>query len=396
MKVPFGCIQVTKGSVSRVKGALKTGRLTGGKNVRELEQKFSRIFNIKHAVAVSSGGDALTSALSVLYDFGAKRGDEIIVPALSFVATGNSVLNAGFTPVFVDIQLHSLNINPSGIETVITPRTRAIVPVHLMGKPADMDTIIAIAKKHKLKVIEDAAEAYGTIYKGHAAGTMGDMGCFSLYAAHLITAIEGGMVISDNMRMAEILRSLRAHGRACKCEECVINTRENALCAKRFNGRTDNRFIFERIGYSCKMNELEAAFALGQIAGYNRILKKRRANLLYAMKLFERFRPDLITVTEGPDETIGPHAFPVVLGAGSKINRDDMVGFLISRGIDSRSLFASMPTQCRGFSFLGYRQGDFPVAEFVGNNGFHIGMHQELGRRHIEYFVNTVSEYLKR
>ena len=291
MKFDFGTIAITDRSKELIQDILKTNRASSGKYVRQLEKRFANLIGAREAVAVSSGTDADALALAVLYDFGAQRGDEIIVPALSFVGTGNAVLQAGFTPVFVDIRKDTLNIDPEGIERTITKRTRAIMPVHLMGKPAEMDSINSIAKRHRLVVIEDAAEAYGTEYKGRPAGSLGDMACFSLYAAHVITSVEGGMVVTKNSGYAEILRSLRSHGRACKCAECVLNTRSER-CEKRFKYGSDIRFIFERIGYSSKMNEFEAAIGLGQIEEYNGMIAKRRRNLVYLMKEFEQFVQD--------------------------------------------------------------------------------------------------------
>src|SRR3989338_6105990 len=169
-KVPFGTVSITPEARVLIDQAFETKMVTRGKCVQEFEEKFAKLFGTKYAVAVSSGTDADALACAVLYDYGARRGDEIIVQALTFVATGNAVLQAGFTPVFIDIQRETLNINPEKIEAAITSRTRAIMPVHLMGKPADMDAILRIAGKHKLHVIEDAAEAHGAEYKGNRVG----------------------------------------------------------------------------------------------------------------------------------------------------------------------------------------------------------------------------------
>lgn len=397
MKLPFGTMNITARSKELINGILDSGRVTSGTYVREFERRFARLIGTKHAVAVSSGTDADALALAVLYDFGARRGDEVIVPALSFVATGNAVLQAGFVPVFVDVELKTLNIDPSRIARAITKKTRAIMPVHLMGKPAEMDTICDIARKHRLLVIEDAAEAYGTEYKGRPAGTFGDMAAFSLYAAHLITAVEGGMVVTNNAKYAGVIRSLRSHGRACKCDKCVLNT-ASAYCGKRFahRGGMDIRFIFERVGYSSKMNELEAAVGLGQMEIYGTVLTKRRQNLRYLMKKFKQFEYCLTTLKEEPHEKIGPHAFAVIINETSGIERDDMVDYLEKKGIDTRSLFSSMPTQCVGFKFLRYRLGDFPNAEYIGRNGFHIGVHQDLSEAHLDYFIDAVGKYLEK
>jgi len=395
MKIPFGTISVTEKSREIIQEILKSNRLSGGKYVRELEKKFAELVGAKEAVAVSTGTDADALALAVLYDFGAERGDEIILPALSFVATGNAVLQAGFTPVFVDIDRKTLNIDPARIEEKITRKTRAILPVHLMGKTAEMDTINEIARKYNLYVIEDAAEAHGATYKGKNAGILGNMGAFSLYVAHIITTVEGGIIITANSEFAEILRSLRSHGRACKCESCVLNV-ASAYCPKRFQygEKEDIRFIFERIGFSAKMNELEAAIGLGNLEIYHNILNRRRENLYFLMDGFKKFKPYLVTIEKEPYEEIGPHALPIIIQEGVNFNRTQLVNFLEKKGIDTRNLFSSMPTQCPGFRFLGYKFGDFPNAEYMGENGIHIGVHQDLGKKECNYILNTIEEFL--
>jgi dTDP-4-amino-4,6-dideoxygalactose transaminase len=395
MKIPFGTVSVTEKSKKLIGKILESNRLSGGRYVREFEKRFALLIGTKEAVAVSSGTDALALALAVLYEFGAKRGDEIIVPALSFAATGNAVLQVGFTPRFVDIDRKTLNIDPAKIESAITEKTKAILPVHLMGKPADMDTINGIAKKHNLYIVEDAAEAHGAVYKGKNVGTLGNMACYSLYVAHIITTVEGGVVTTDNPDFAEVLRSLRSHGRACKCESCVLNT-TSAYCPQRFQqgDNTDRRFIFERIGFSSKMNEIEAAIGLGNLEVYKNILNKRRKNLYYLMKKFKRFSPYLSTIEKKPYEEIGPHAFPVIIGQEARFKRNQLMDYLGKKEIDTRTLFSSMPTQCTGFNFLGYKIGDFPNAEYIGENGIHIGVHQEMGRRECDYFIQAVEEFL--
>jgi len=395
MKIPFGTISITQDSKDLINRILDSGRVSSGKYVREFEEQFAEMTGTKEAVAFSSGTDADALALAVLYDYGAERGDEIIVPALSFVATGNAVLQAGFKPVFVDVERKTLNIDPQQIEERITQKTRAIMPVHLMGKPARMDEINKIAKKHNLFVIEDAAEAHGAVYKGKNIGTIGDMAAYSLYLAHIITTIEGGIVTTDREDFAEILRSLRCHGRACKCKVCVVNT-SSAYCRKRFEHGRDIRFVFERIGYSCKMNEVEAAVGLGSLKMYEQIIDKRRHNLLTMIEKLREFDEYIATIHEQDGERIGPHALPMIVNEGAPFSRNQFTDYLDKNGIDTRDLFASMPTQCPGFSFLGCKPGDFPNAEYIGDNGLHIGVHQDLTDEHIEYFIDTVRKFLQR
>ncbi len=394
MRIPFGALTITEKARELVNEALASGRVSSGRYVRQFERRFAELAGTKEAVAVSSGTDADALALAALYDFGASRGDEVIVPALSFVATGNAVLQAGFKPVFVDIRRETLNIDPDLIEPAVTERTRAVMPVHLMGKPADMDAINAIAARHGLVVVEDAAEAHGGSYKGRRVGSLGDMAAFSLYVAHIITSIEGGIVTTDREDFAETIRSLRSHGRACKCPTCVVNT-GGGKCEKRWRYGTDIRFVFERVGYSCKMNELEAAVGLGSLECYEQIVQRRHANLLAMMERVRRFDPLLTTMTEEPHERLGPHALPVLVAEDAPFSRDQLVSYLASAGIDTRNLFQSMPTQCPGFAFLGHRLGEFPEAEYVGTHGFHVGCHQEITDEHIDYFTDVLERFMK-
>ncbi len=396
MKVPFGTITVTESARRRITEALDSGRLTQGRFVRELEERFAGLCGVKHAVAVSSGADALTLALAALHDRGARPGDEVIVPALSFAATGNAVLAARFKPVFVDVRRDTLNIDPDMIEAAVTERTRAIVAAHLMGKPADMDRINEIAERHGLFVVEDAAEAHGALYKGRPAGSLGRAAAFSLYAAHAVSAVEGGVITTNDEDLARILRSLRAHGRACDCAECVLSA-AGEPCPRRFEteGGQDIRFHFPRIGYSSKMNELEAAVGLGCLDVYEEISARRRENIGYALSQFSRLAPHLYTIREEPWETIGPHALPIILSEKAPFGRAELARRLEENGVETRTLFESMPTQCPGFAFLGYRPGDFPEAEYLGRRGLHVGVHQDLGTRHMEHVISTLARFLE-
>jgi len=395
--IPFGTITITDTAKRLIAEALESKRISCGKLVREFEDRFAALLGVKEAIAVSTGTDADILALAVLHDFGAKRGDEVIVPALSFVATGNAVLHAGFTPVFVDIERETLNIDTARIEAAITLKTRAIMPVHLMGKPSEMDTINTIAKKHSLLVVEDAAEAHGALYKGRPAGSLGDLAAFSTYVAHIITTGEGGVITTNNEQYGEILRSLRSHGRNCTCKRCIMNTDEVTYCAKRFSGEggEDIRFTFDRIGYSCKMNELEAAIGIGAMEVYHEIFKKRHDNLIHVLERFDRFAPYLSTIKEEPHERIGPHAIPIIINEGAPFTRAGLTRHLEQNGIETRTLFASMPTQCPGFAYLGYKLGQFPNAEYMGEHGIHIGVHQDVGIEDMDYALEILGQFIE-
>lgn len=395
MKLPFGTITITDKARALVNKALDNKRVSCGRMVREFEQRFAELVGVSHAVSVASGTDADALAMALLHDYGAQTGDEVIIPALSFVATGNAVLHARLTPRFVDVDRETLNIDPARITEAINARTRAIMPVHLMGKPADMDTIMEIAERHALLVIEDAAEAHGMHYKGKTAGSIGHLGAFSLYVAHIISTVEGGMITTNNEEYVEKLISLRSHGRACSCPTCILSSTQS-YCPKRFDQETgeDIRFTYPRIGYSCKMNELEAAVGLGNMDMYDNIVESRHNNLMYVLDRFDKFSPYLSTIREDEGEKIGPHAIPVIINEEASFTRTELTGYLEKNGIETRTLFQSIATQCPGFKYMGYKLGDFPVSEYIGANGFHIGCHQDMDSSHMEYFLYHINKFL--
>lgn len=344
-----------------------------GDNVREFEEKFAKKFGYKHAIATSSGTDADIDCCASLYDFGANRGDEIITPALSFVATTNSILAAGFIPKFVDIDLESLNIDPSKIEDAITDKTRAIMVVHTMGKPCEMDSILKIAKSYNLKVIEDACEAHGATYKGRDVGTIGDMGTFSFYTAHQIVCGEGGMAVTDDDKLAGIIRSVKSHGRP----------------------PGSIYFDFQRVGFNSKMNDLEAALGLESIELFDEHFNKRKNNLCKLLELTKDISKYCYFIKEENYEKISPHAFPLVL-KDEKYDRERLYKYLESKGIQCKTLFGCLPTQHNAFKFLKYKYGQFPVAEYVGNNGLHFGCHQYMTEDDLIFIKNALEEYFNK
>jgi dTDP-4-amino-4,6-dideoxygalactose transaminase len=372
MRINFGDLVIGDTARKYLQRSLDKNWASEGDNVREFEEKFARQFGYKHAVAVSSGTDAGIVSCASLYDFGAERGDEIIVPALTFVASANSILAAGFVPKFVDIEVETLNINPSKIEEAITNKTRAIMAVHLMGKPCEMDSILKIAQAHNLKVIEDACEAHGAAYKGRFIGTIGDMGTFSFYAAHVICSGEGGMIVTDNDGIDNVARSVRSHGRPTG----------------------SIYFDFQRFGFNSRMNDLEAALGLEGIEHFDEIFSKRKNNLYKVLALTEELADYCYFLKEEDYEKVSPHAFPLVL-RDNKHDCQKLYKYLESKGIQCKTLFGSLPTQHRVFKFLDYKYGQFPAAEYVGENGLHFGIHQYLDDDDLLYASDTLKSYFR-
>lgn len=372
MRITFGDLKIGDTTRKYVQAALEANWISEGANVRELEQKFADKFGYKHAVATSSGTDADTVACASLYDFGAGRGDEIIVPASTFVASANSILAAGFIPRFVDIEVETLNIDPNKIEAAITDRTCAIMVVHLMGKPCDMDSILEIAGVHNLKVIEDSCEAHGATYKGKVVGSIGDMGTFSLYAAHVVVAGEGGMLVTDNDEIASVARSVKSHGRPF---DSIY-------------------FDFQRIGFNSRMNELTAAVGLEGLEHFDYTFNKRKDNLYKLLELTQDLSDYFHFLKEEEFEKVSPHAFPLVL-KDKKFDCAGLYSYLESKEIQCKTLFGSLPTQHKVFKFLGYKYGQFPAAEYVGENGLHFGIHQYLTDDDLLYIGDTLKGYFK-
>ena len=372
MRVKFGDLKIGDIAKKYIQRALDENWASEGTNVEEFERKFADKFGYKHAIATSSGTDADIVSCASLYDFGAKRGDEIITGALSFVATANSILAAGFIPKFADIEVETLNIDPAKIEEAITDKTRAIMVVHTMGKPCKMDSIMEIAKVHNLKIIEDSCEAHGATYKDRVVGSIGDMGTFSFYAAHVVVCGEGGMVVTSNDEIATVVRSVKSHGRPFG----------------------SIYFDFQRIGFNSRMNELTAAIGLEGVEHFAETFDTRKRNLYKLLELTNELSGYLYLLKEESYEKVSPHAFPIVL-RDKRYDRNKLYSYLESKGIQCKTLFGSLPTQHNAFKFLNYRYGQFPESEYVGENGLHFGIHQYLDEDDLIYIADTLKAYFK-
>jgi perosamine synthetase len=231
-------------------GILTSPALEGGKRVQEFESLLRSYLNIKHVIAVNSGTSALLAALLAL---GLKEGDEVLLPSFTFVASANSVVAAGGIPVFVDINKVDYTIDIGDLATKITERTRAIMPVHLYGHPADMDEVFELAKSNSLEVIEDACQSLGSEYRKRQTGTIGSMGCFSMYASKVLTSGEGGAITTDDDLLADRLRMIRNHG--------MVEGYDTRI-----------------FGLNLRLPEISAAIAKGQMKKLNEMLERRRSN----------------------------------------------------------------------------------------------------------------------
>jgi dTDP-4-amino-4,6-dideoxygalactose transaminase len=367
-RIEFGELKIGDIAVQNLMDACDSNWASYGPKSKLFEKKWGELFDYKYNLGTSSGTDAVIQCCLSLYGLGANRQDEIITPALSFIATSNAIRAADFKPVFVDIEKETLNIDPDKIEEAITPKTRAIMVVHTMGKPCDMDKILDIASRHNLVVIEDACEAHGAKYKGRVIGTIGDMSCYSFYIAHLICCGEGGMVSTNRKDIYDIIYSTRCHG------------------------RSGLYFDHPFYGLNSKMNDLEASVGLDGISRFHETWHTRRNNVKYLYNNLNKYGDKVWFSEEEVEDENCPHGFSITIKESGKL--DVLTNILDKYDIHWKRNFGCIPTQHGAFAYVGHKLGDFPNAEHVGDNGIHIGVHQYLSQDDLEYIVKALSEGL--
>ncbi len=346
--------------LAAIESALATGHWVGGAMVEEFEAAAARYLGARHVVSVASGTDALILALRVL-DLGPN--DEVITPPNSFVASTAAIHFAGGKPVFADV-LPDQNIDPAAIEDAITPRTRAIMPVHLSGRIADMDAINAIAAKHKLAVIEDAAQAAGARFNGRAAGTLGTLGCYSAHPLkNLNAAGDAGFIVTDDAALAERLRRLRN------------------------NGLIDRNTVVEW-GVVSRLDHIQAAVLRYRLDRLDGIVATRRNNAkIYRSALNDRavFAPPC-----RPQEFNAFHTFVIQCD-----RRDALREHLAKQGIGT-AIHYPVPIHLQPAArALGYSKGDFPVTERQAERILTLPVNQTLVRDDIEYVAETVNGFFR-
>lgn len=395
-KVGVGYASVTDIEKKYVMDALDSQRLSQGKYVAAFEKKFANMHGLKYGVMCNSGTSALHLALLALREVDGWTDDtEVLVPAITFIATSNSVMHAGMKPVFVDVDPITYNMNPDEIEKHISDKTKCIIPVHCFGMPCDMNRISAIAKKHGLRMIEDCAEAHFAKVDGRTVGSFSDIMACSTYVAHTITTGVGGVMCTNDPNLTEILRSLVAHGRACTCERCIASD-ANMVCPKRMQTELDRRFMFVRLGYSYRVGEIEGALGLAQLERADEIMSRRHHN---ANRMIEGLAPyeDKIQLPRHPLNVEHTYMmFPILPRKGSGVVRDDMVRFLEKSNIETRPMLPLLNQPIYKEIFGSEMEKQYPVAEYIDHNGFYVGCHHGMDDAAVDYVIEKIGEYLTR
>lgn len=369
---------------------IKSNRLSYGPFTERLEREFAELHDCRYAVFCNSGTGALHIALAALKErHGWQDGDEVIVPAVTFVATSNIVLHNHMIPVFVDVDAKTYNIAPELIEAKITPKTRAIIPVHLMGLPCDMGPILEIAGKHGLKIIEDSCETMFATYKGKKVGSFGDIGCFSTYIAHFIVTGVGGFATANDPELAVVLKSLMNHGR----DSIYLSISDDQRVSKeKLFEIASKRFSFVHLGHSFRCTELEAAIGLGQLEQREAIIKARRENAAYFRERLEPLKDRIQLPYVPPDREHMFMLFPIALRDRPKRK---LVNYLEEHLIETRDLMPLVNQPIYRKFFGEDLEERYPVAKWLNNSGFYIGCHQYLTNEERAYLVDTIISFFK-
>lgn len=333
-----------------------------GPNVKKLESSIAEYTGVQHGIGVANGTDALLLALEAI---GVQPGDEVITTPFTFFASAETTSVLGATPVFADILPDSLCINPEEIEKCITKKTKAIIPVHIFGQMCDMDSIMDIARKHNLFVIEDCAQAIGAEYKGRRAGSIGDIGTYSFFPTKNLGGYgDGGMVVTNNDELAEKVRLLRAHG-------------------------AKEKYTYITIGHNSRLDELQAAILNVKFKYINQWNEVRNIKAKVYNDLLKD--SELVTPTQLEGNKHIYHMYVV-----QSYERDKIIGFLKENGIFAGVYYPSPVHLQQVYKGLGYKEGDLPIAEDACKKTFALPLYPEIELEKQEYVVDKIKEFFNR
>ena len=367
-------------------GILSSANYIMGKTVLDFEKEFANYIGVKHAISVGNGTDALVLALKSI---GIGAGDEVITTPFTFFATAEAISAVGGTPVFVDVNKDTFNIDTTKIEEKITSKTKAIMPVHIFGQSADMDEINKIAKKHNLMVIEDACQAIGGKYKGRKIGTLGDAACFSFFPTkNLGCAGDGGMIVTDNDEIATIARALRTHGsgeNGQKAYNLLNNIEEEVQKAESANDTVYNplKYYNYLIGYNTRLDAIQAAILDVKIKEIDKWNARRRE----IVKAYNEALQNNALVTPVAKD-YNEHVYHMYVLQSE--NREEVIEKLKEAGI-ATGVYYPVPLHLQKvYKNLGYKEGDMPVAEYLSHRTFAIPVYPELNEEQVQYIISKL------
>lgn len=349
--------------VEAVRRVFESGMLVQGEKVKLFEKEFEEYIGVENAVAVANGTMALDTALKALK---LGPGDEVVTSAFSFIASSNCVLYQGAKPVFADIDRRSFNIDPSDVAEKITAKTRAIIPVHLFGQPADMDELNEIAKDNGIALLEDAAQSHGAEYKGGKTGSLGDVGCFSFYATKNMTTGEGGMITTNDKELAKRARLLRDHGQTEKYHHIIL-------------------------GYNYRMTEASAAVGLVQLRKLDRLNKRRNENASILTKGIEKI-PGITPPHVNDDVRHVFYQYAIRVENDYPMERDKFAELLKERGVGVAVHYPIPIYKQPFYKELGYEKTICPMAEEACKRVLSLPVHPLVTEEDIRYILDLLKK----
>jgi len=369
-KIPLSSPDITEQEIKSVVDVLRTPRLSLGPELAAFENEFANFVGTQYAIAVSSGTAGLHCVVKAL-NIG--DGDEVITTPFSFIASANCIWFERAKPVFVDIDEKTLCIDADKIESAITPRTKAILPVHLIGETCAMDKIQKIAQKHKLLVIEDACEALGTGFNGKKVGSLGDAGVFAFYPNKQMTTGEGGMIVTNNRELTEVCRSLRNQGRA-----------------------PGDGFVFDRLGYNYRLSDIQCALGRVQLRRLNDMIKMRRQVAGWYAEELENVS-DIILPAGIQSSTISWFIFLIRLSKDyTADDRHEIRKLLSEQGIETAAYFPNIHLQSFYKKTFGYEAGSFPVCESTSERTIALPFYNNLKRDDVRFVTDQLKLALQK
>lgn len=380
-EIPLSRPDITELEEQAVLNVLRSGRLSIGPAVETFEGLVADRCERQHGVAVSSGTTGLHLVLTAL---GIKPGDEVITTPFSFIASANCILYVGATPVFVDIDPRTLNMDPAQVERAITPRTRAILAVETFGNPAMMDAYASIAARHEIHLVEDCCEALGSTLRGRQAGSFGRVGVFGFYPNKQITTGEGGMIVTDDERLADLCRSLRNQGRPTGKADGAVQ------------GSAGSWLRHQRLGYNARMSELQAALGVAQMQRLDEIIRRRNDVAdAYLSRLAGNH--NLIMPTVDADVVMSWFVFIVRLATGyGADDRDRIIRSMRNHDVGAADYFPCIHLQPFYRERFGYEPGMFPIAESVSQRTIALPFHNRLTHREVDLVAQTLELMISR
>lgn len=373
---------------------LMDGRMTMGPITEAFESEWSAYLGVAGSVMVNSGSSANLLALSALtapgMPSGLRPGDEVIVPAIAWSTTVFPIIQVGCIPVFVDVDPETLNIDPTALEEAIGPRTRAMVIVHLLGNPSDVERILPIAKRHDLWVIEDSCEAHGARIKDRHVGTFGDLSTFSFFFSHHMTTLEGGMVsFQDARTWRDRLFSLRSHG--------WVRERSDREMWKRENPDIDDRWLFVSLGFNLRPTEINAALGMAQLKKLGGFIERRREVRRRFLDSVGKMSPWLNLQMELPGHEHSAFAFSIIVDPKAPFSRNEFQRHLEEQRIQTRPIIGSNFVRQPVMRLFEHRvHGDLKHADRVHFNGLMIGNHHDVTPAQIDYVAQVIHDFLVR